>query len=99
MTADKTPAVTWGAVGLERTGSASGSISLVALCLLHRGNGDQRQGDIVGTQVDIALRIVAELMLSVEGGAFVEIGKRHIRSDVFAFDGDNILCGAIGRIT
>jgi hypothetical protein len=47
------------------------------------------------TEVDIAFDIIAEAGGRKELGALVESRKRHVRADVLAFNGDDVLFGAV----
>jgi hypothetical protein len=61
--------------------------------------GMKRQEGIVGTNVDISLRIVAKRLLTKDWGSFVKIGQRDIGSHMLIFHCHNSVDGAIGSIT
>src|SRR5260370_35843923 len=52
----------------------------------------------IGTHVNITLSNVAKITLPKEVRALIKIGQRNIRTNMLLFQGDTILCGAIGGI-
>src|SRR5205809_118799 len=96
---EETPLITRGALSLKGTRVASRSVSLVAFLPLIVGMGVQRQDGIVGTHVDIPLRIVAKRLLAIDRGPLVKIGQRDIGMHVLVFHCHNIVDSAVCGIT
>src|SRR5229473_2558494 len=61
---EHTPLITRGALGLEGARVTGRRVALVAFLPLIVGMGVQRQDSIVGTNVDIPLRIVTKCLLA-----------------------------------
>src|SRR5947209_9802403 len=51
------------------------------------------------TTIDITLRLIAKAVGTKKLGTVVVVRKCHIRTDVLAFQGDNVLFGSIFPIT
>lgn len=96
---EHTPLITGGALSLEGTSITGHRVGLVAFFPLTVGMGVQRQDGIVGTHVDIPLRIVAKRLLAKDGGSLVKVGQRNLGSHVLIFHRHTIVDGAVGRIT
>src|SRR6266487_2380994 len=77
--------ITGGALSLERTGVTGRRVALIAFLPFIVGMGVQGQDSIVGTNVNIPLRIVAKRLLAVEGSSLVKIGQWNIGSHVLVF--------------
>src|SRR5215831_15587327 len=91
---EDTPLITRGALSLEGTGVTGRRVGLVAVHPLIVGMGVQRQENIVGTNVNISLRIVAKRLLAKDRGSFVKIGQRYIGSHMLIFNCHNVVDGA-----
>jgi hypothetical protein len=96
---EDTPLITGGALSLEGTGVTGRRVGLVALHPLIVGMGVKRQESIVGTNVDIPLRIIAKRLLAKDWGSFVKIGQRDIGSHMLIFHCHNSVDGAVGSLT
>src|SRR6266446_1178148 len=94
---EQTPLITRGALLLEWTSVTGRCIALIAFLTLGIRISVERQDGIVGTDVDITLRIVSELVLSVEGCAVIKIWQRYISPNVLVFKRDDIVSGRLTR--
>src|SRR6266487_295762 len=91
--------ITGGALSLERTGVTGRRVALIAFLPFIVGMGVQGQDSIVGTNVNIPLRIVAKRLLAVEGSSLVKIGQWNIGSHVLVFYSYNIVDRTVDGIT
>lgn len=95
---EQTPLITGSALRLEGTRVTGCRAGLVAFLPLIVGMGVQRQDGIVGTDVNIPLRIIAKRLFAKDGGPLVKIGQRNVGSHVLVFHRYNIFDGAVGGI-
>src|SRR5260370_4825113 len=74
-----------GTFRLEWTGITRCRSGLIAFLSLRISIGMKGQDGLAGADVDIAFRIVAKRVFSVQGRPVVEVWERNVRSDVLLF--------------